>query len=137
MDSKLPREILKKLQDSVKEYPDLKFDFSLKEDIFSFKVEILVGDPTKLKENQERIDRNNERISNGYGFTQNIIGMEFESQGGVHKITGFKPRNTRYPIITIEKNSGRGYKFPVDSIKSKLGGDKLINRSANLEKLLK
>jgi hypothetical protein len=140
MDSKLTKEILQKLQDSVKDYTDIEFKFSIKEDIFSFKVEIVGADPIKFKEHQERIEKANERVSKGYGFTQNIIGMEFESRnsGGVsyHRITGFKPRNPKYPIITIEISTGKSYKFPVESVKTKLGGDKLINRNANLEKLL-
>ena len=66
--------------------------------------------------------------------------MEFEnSRNGKptnHRITGFKTANRKYPIITTELSTGLSYKFPVDQIKKKLGGDSQINRKANLDKLL-
>lgn len=100
-----------------------------------FKVEVLVDEIKKIKS----IDISNTRISKVYGFTQNIIGMEFESTvkgiKSIFKITGFKTQNRKYPIIAFELKSGLSYKFPVDEVKKKLGGDKIINRNANLEKL--
>lgn len=100
-----------------------------------FKVEVIVDEVRKVK----TVDNFNERISKSYGFTQNIVGMEFESTTKAvkrnFKITGFKTQNRKYPIIATEISSGQGYKFPVEEVKRKLGGDKLINRNANLEKL--
>lgn len=142
MDTNIISEIVNKLKDSIKEYKDIQFKFSTREELNGngFKIEIIAADPGKIKEHQDRLDIVNERISKSYGFTQNIVGMEFNSSStrglAIHKISSFKPRNTKYPIITTEISSGKSYKFPIDTVKKKLGGDKLINRSANLEKLL-
>lgn len=100
-----------------------------------FKVEVIVDEIRKVK----AVENFNERVSKSYGFTQNIVGMEFESvvKGikKIFKITGFKTQNRKYPIIAFDSQSGQSYKFPVSEIKKKLGGDKIINRNANLEKL--
>lgn len=84
-----------------------------------------------------------EKVSNVYtatckslGFTQNIIGMTFEGKNGLMKIYDIKTRNRKYPIIAESLSDGRSYKFSVPHVKLKLGGDKLINRNANLDKLV-
>ena len=69
------------------------------------------------------------------GFTQNIIGMTFSGTNGLYKIIDIKTRNRKYPIIADASN-GKSYKFSVAYIKTKLGGDKIINRNANLDKLI-
>jgi len=76
-----------------------------------------------------------ERICKLLGFTQNVIGMEFEGRNGKYKITEIKTKNRKYPVIAVGSD-GKSYKFPVSMVKSFLGGDKKINRDANLEKLL-
>ena len=85
----------------------------------------------------------NEKVSNAYesvcrslGFTQNIIGMEFQGLHGVCKIVDIKTRNRKYPVIA-ECSNGNQYKFTVNQVKMKIGGDKIINRNANLDKLFK
>lgn len=76
-------------------------------------------------------------LSKKYGFTQNIMGMEFVSPlSGLFKITEFKPRNRKYPIIGIRVIDGKQYKFTPKQVLSYIGGDKIVNRNANLTKLL-
>jgi hypothetical protein len=77
------------------------------------------------------------KLSQRFGFTQNIVGMTFEHPRLTSvKITNIKPRNRKYPIIGYCKKDGKGYKFTKDQVKNYLGGDKLINRNANLDILL-
>jgi len=70
------------------------------------------------------------------GFTQNVIGMSFTDRFG-HKrtISNIKPRNSIYPVIT-SCDSDRNLKYSVSMIKKELGGDKMINRNANLEQMI-
>jgi hypothetical protein len=70
------------------------------------------------------------------GFTQNIIGMQFTGTNGVYEITEIKTRNRTYPVIAKSLSSGKSYKYSVNQIKSLIGGDKIINRNANLDKLV-
>ena len=132
-------EIIKKINDSLRDYSDVKFNVEvIKNDKFGFKLSISGLELAKLDEMEER----NLLLSKRYGFTQNIVGMEFESleKKGlpiIHRIVGFKTQNRSYPIITTEMKSGLSYKFSADSVKKKLGGNNLINRVANLENLLK
>jgi hypothetical protein len=74
------------------------------------------------------------------GFTQNIVGMEFEYDGNIYKINNIKLRYRKYPVIaTVIKGPkmDRTVKFSVYLVKKQLGGDKVINRNANLDKLVK
>jgi len=68
------------------------------------------------------------------GFTQNIVGMKFNGPSGVYEIIDIKPRNTKYPIIANVGN--KQFKYSVSHIKKLIGGDSIINRNANLDKLL-
>lgn len=136
MDIKIIDEIVGKIQNALKGY-DLKVDVNLsKNSEFGFKIDVSGVELGKLKE----LDNRNKRLSLCYGFTQNIIGMEFEnSRNGkitIHRIVGFKSANRKYPVITTELSTGLSYKFPIDQIKKKLGGDSQINRKSNLDKLL-
>ncbi len=112
---------------------NLKISINSTETPDGFKIEIVGQDESKIQE----IESKNLRISKAYGFTQNIVGMEFTTNGKIkkqHKIIGFKTANRKYPIITRELISGLSYKFPIDMVKKQLGGDKIINRNANLKK---
>lgn len=81
-------------------------------------------------------DKLQEVTSKRYGFTQNIIGMDFNHTTlGKMKVVEFKTKNRKYPIIA-ETLDGKRYKFDKASIKFYLGGDKMINRNGNLDKLL-
>lgn len=68
------------------------------------------------------------------GFTQNIIGMQFNGPSGVYEIIDIRTRSPKYPIIARVGN--KQYKYTVAQIKNLIGGDKIINRNANLDKLL-
>lgn len=136
MDIKIIDEIVSKIQDALKVY-DLKVDVNLsKNSEFGFKIDVSGVEIGKLKE----LNARNKRMSLSYGFTQNIVGMEFEnSRNGkltIHRIVGFKTANRKYPIITTELSTGASYKFPIDQVRKKLGGDSQINRKSNLDKLL-
>jgi hypothetical protein len=69
------------------------------------------------------------------GFTQNIIGMEFPGNGGQYKIVEIKLKNRKYPVIAKSAND-KLYKYSVADIKRRIGGDQIINRNANLDKLV-
>lgn len=71
------------------------------------------------------------------GFTQNIIGMEFDGISGRYLIIDIKTRNRKYPVIAQCLTNGKQYKYSVSDIKRRMGGDQIINRNANIEKLLK
>ena len=86
-------------------------------------------------EKSEKVDSIYEGICRRLGFTQNVIGMTFQGNTGEMTITDIKTKNRKYPVIAQTK-SGTSYKYSVDSIKRLIGGDNLINRNANLEKLL-
>ena len=140
MDIKIIDEIVSKIQDALKGY-DLKVDVNLsKNSEFGFKIDVSGVEIGKLKASTLQLNARNKRMSLSYGFTQNIIGMEFEnSRNGkltIHKIVGFKTANRKYPIITTELSTGASYKFPIDQVRKKLGGDSQINRKSNLDKLL-
>ena len=117
---------------SVEERENIKIDFKLIGENLSkvdYKVSItsLDFDP--------KIEKINHNLSVRYGFTQNIVGMDFNHPKlGLVQITEIKTKNRKYPIIG---QSEKGYyKFTTSQIKSYLGGYKLINRNKNLELLL-
>lgn len=68
------------------------------------------------------------------GFTQNILGMKFNGNSGVYEVVDIKTRNRKYPIIA--KVGNKQFKYSVSRIKELIGGDKIINRNANIAKLL-
>lgn len=88
------------------------------------------------KEKNEKTDNVFEALCKSIGFTQNVIGMEFKLRGNSYKITSIKTRNRKYPVIADNLDNGNTYKFTVDHVKKLIGGDKIINRNANLDKLI-
>jgi hypothetical protein len=86
-------------------------------------------------EKSEKVDGIYESICKRLGFTQNIIGMTFQGNTSEMIITDIKTKNRKSPVIAQAKN-GTSYKYSVDHIKKLVGGDKIINRNANLTKLL-
>ena len=87
-------------------------------------------------ENSEKVDNVFTSISKRLGFTQNIIGMTFTGATcGEVTITDIKLKNFKYPVIGTTKD-GKSYKFTTEQVKRYIGGDKIINRNANLDKLL-
>lgn len=88
------------------------------------------------QEKSEKVDNVFLNLSKRLGFTQNIIGMTFTGTScGEVTITDIKLKNFKYPVIGVTKD-GKGFKFTIDQVKKYLGGDKIINRNANLDKLL-
>jgi hypothetical protein len=88
---------------------------------------------------KEREDALNLSACRRLGFTQNVIGVCFNSTatGQKFKIVSIAPKNRKYPVIAENLVDGRSYKFSVQSVKKALGGDQAINRYFNLEKLTK
>jgi hypothetical protein len=84
----------------------------------------------------EKVEGVFETMSKALGFTQNIIGMSFRGTTcGDVTITDIKLKNHKYPVIGTTKD-GKSYKFTTEQVKRYFGGDKIINRNANLDKLL-
>ena len=71
------------------------------------------------------------------GFVNNVISRTFTYQNDDYTIVNVKPRNNRYPVIAMNTRNNKMMKFTKEHIQSALGGDKLINRYANLKILNK
>ena len=61
--------------------------------------------------------------------------MKFDGMNGIYEIIDIQTRNRKYPVIA-KSSDGKKYKYSVDHIKKLIGGDKIINRNKNLDKLL-
>jgi len=85
-------------------------------------------------EKSEKVFSVYESICKQLGFTQNIIGMKFAGNSGEMTIIDIKTKNRKYPVIAEGKTGT--FKYSVDHVKRLIGGDKIINRNANLDKLL-
>jgi hypothetical protein len=90
----------------------------------------------KTLEKTEAVGDVYKAICRRLGFTQNIIGMRFNGTNGVYEIIDIKTKNRTYPIIAKSLTSDKTYKYSVEQIKRLIGGDKIINRNANLDKLI-
>jgi hypothetical protein len=90
----------------------------------------------KTLEKTEAVGDVYKAICRRLGFTQNIIGMRFQGTSGVYEIVDIKTKNRTYPIIAKQVSGLKTYKYSVDQIKRLIGGDKIINRNANLDKLI-
>lgn len=62
----------------------------------------------------------NTQLSANYGFSENIVGKSFVSNGNTYTITEFKTRNRKYPIIATSTANGRNYKFTTNQVKTQL-----------------
>ena len=91
---------------------------------------------TGVEVGNDLVDKSNLLMSKRYGFSQNIVGMQFESKFGKFIIDGFKPANRKYPVLATRVHDGKQYKFGKDSILKYLGGNNIINRKSNLKNLL-
>lgn len=89
----------------------------------------------KTLDKTESVDSVLKSICVKLGFTQNIIGMTFDGNNGMYEIIDIQTRNRRYPVI-VKSSDGKKYKYSVEHIKKIIGGDKIINRNANLDKLI-
>lgn len=90
---------------------------------------------TGSEKNNPEADRINLNLSKRYGFSQNIIGMEFTSNTGSFCVQSFKTANRKYPILAT-RTDGKMYKFHPTQILKYFGGHNAINRNANLKNLL-
>jgi hypothetical protein len=96
----------------------------------TYKVSMTIADVDPVKQ------REYEAMCKKVGFTQNVIGMSFTtSHGSLYRIVNIKTRNRKYPVIASSRLGGL-YKFSAETVKRQLGGDQLINRNANLDKLI-
>ncbi len=95
----------------------------------TYRVSMTIADVDPVKQTEY------EAMCKKVGFTQNVIGMSFTQNGSLYRIVNIKTRNRKYPVIASSRLGGL-YKFSAETVKLRLGGDKLINRNANLDKLL-
>ena len=131
---------IKKIQDKIKlailkieAEENVKIDFgsiSYNKAFYSSKITV------KTLEKTEAVGDVYKAICRRLGFTQNIIGMRFNGTAGVYEITDIKTRNRTYPIIAKQVSGDKIFKYSVAQIKALIGGDKIINRNANLDKLI-
>jgi hypothetical protein len=131
---------IKKIQDRIKAAiiqieaeENVKIDFgtvSYNKAFYTSKMSV------KTLEKTEAVGDVYKAICRRLGFTQNIIGMRFSGTNGVYEIVDIKTKNRTYPIIAKSLTGAKTYKYSVDQIKRLIGGDKIINRNANLDKLI-
>lgn len=55
-----------------------------------------------------------------YGMSESDFLAEFKSGSTTYRITGFKPKARKYPVIAEDVRTGRTYKFPVERVKAAL-----------------
>ena len=130
------RSIQKRIKEALSEIEkeeNVKIDFSsISYNVAKYSTTMSV---TTLDKN-DKVDNIFKSICKSLGFTQNIIGMQFYGTNGIYEITDIKTKNRKYPVIAKSVSNGVSYKFSVEHIKRLIGGDKIINRNANLDKLL-
>jgi hypothetical protein len=87
-------------------------------------------------EKNEKVDNIYLSLCKSVGFTQNVIGMQFDGRNGTYEVIDIHLKNRKYPVIAKSLKDGKEYKYQVSHIKRLIGGDKIINRNANLDKLI-
>lgn len=126
------QEKLKKAISLIEKEENVKIDFSsISFNVAQYRAAMTVSSLDK----SEKVEKVYEIICKRLGFTQNIIGMKFDSNGMIYEITDIKTKNRKYPVIA-KSPKGNSFKYSVDHIKRLIGGDKIINRNKNLDKLL-
>lgn len=131
---------IKSIQDKIKlaiseieKEENVKIEFSsIKFNIAHYVTQMTV----KTLDKTDKVDSIYKSMCSRLGFTQNIIGMKFDGMNGIYEIIDIQTRNRKYPVIA-KSSDGKKYKYSVDHIKKLIGGDKIINRNANLDKLIK
>lgn len=124
---------IKEALSEIEKEENVKIDFSsISYNVAKYSTTMSV---TTLDKN-DKVDNIFKSICKSLGFTQNIIGMQFYGTNGIYEITDIKTKNRKYPVIAKSISNGVSYKFSVEHIKRLIGGDKIINRNANLDKLL-
>ena len=126
------QEKLKKAIALIEKEENVKIDFgSISFNVAQYRSVMSVSSLDK----SEKIEKVYESICKRLGFTQNIIGMKFDSNAMIYEITDIKIKNRKYPVIA-KSPKGNSYKYSVEHIKRLIGGDKIINRNKNLDKLI-
>ena len=132
---------IKKVQDKIKAaIAQIEKDENVKIDFGSISyTKAFYGTKMTVKtlEDSDVVSDVYQSICRRMGFTQNIMGMQFVGTNGAYQIIDIKTKNRTYPVIAKCLSNGKQYKFSVDQIKRLIGGDKIINRNANLDKLIK
>lgn len=57
-----------------------------------------------------------------FGLKPEHLNAEFTSRGDKFKVVGFAPKSRKFPVLAERLCDGKVFKFPVESIKSKLAG---------------
>lgn len=130
---------IKSIQDKIKlaiakieKEENVKIEFgSIRFNVAQYSTQMSV----KTLDKTEKVDSALKSMCVKLGFTQNIIGMQFHDSNGIYEIIDIHTRNRKYPIIAKAPN-GTSYKYSANHVKKLIGGDKIINRNANLEKLI-
>ena len=52
-----------------------------------------------------------------YGLEPSDLGKEFRRSGNTYKITGFKPRSHKLPVLGQDVKTGKTFKFTVEDVK--------------------
>lgn len=55
-------------------------------------------------------------FATSFGLKPEDLGRVFIYQGVSYKISGLKPRATRYPIVVYNTRTGKGFKFPSETV---------------------
>jgi len=53
-----------------------------------------------------------------YGFEKDDLGKTFTTHQGTYRISGWKPKSRKYPILGECVKSGKTYKFMVEQVKA-------------------
>lgn len=126
------QEKIKKAIALIEKEENVKIDFgSISFNVAQYRATMTVSSLDK----SEKVEKVYENVCRRLGFTQNIIGMKFDFNGMIYEITDIKTKNRKYPVI-VKSTKGNSYKYSVEHIKKLIGGDKIINRNKNLDKLL-
>jgi hypothetical protein len=86
---------------------------------FSLKIEAAVVAQDGTVQSKERKDF--EFFAKFIGLDPSILDKTFTLSGKRYKVTGYLPRSKRYPILCQDLQTGRGIKFPIETIQSVIG----------------
>jgi len=91
------QEKLKKAIALIEKEENVKIDFgSISFNVAQYRSVMSVSSLDK----SEKIEKVYESICKRLGFTQNIIGMKFDTNGMIYEITDIKTKNRKYPVIS-------------------------------------
>lgn len=88
------------------------------------KFKCLVKETTEDGEVLDTDAKNLKRYAFRHGLGEDAYGKEFVQAGDTFRITGYKPKGRKYPIIAENVKTGKKYKFPLTSIQFYLKASK-------------